>query len=77
MKQKKYLEHTLQIYVYSYRKICNIVIYFCNIDIKYLQHISEISETLEIYIYNMRFQRNISCCFGEWRLPDAWRQWRN
>jgi hypothetical protein len=60
---KKHLEHTLQIYVYSYRKICNIAIYFCNIDIKYLQHISDISETLKIYICNLQFQCNIFLLF--------------
>ena len=40
--------------------MCNIPIYFCNIDIKHMQYISE---TLETYVCNMRFQRNY--CFGE------------
>jgi hypothetical protein len=44
--------------------MCNISIFFCNTDIKHLQHISEISKTLETYICNMRFQRNISLLFG-------------
>jgi len=39
---------------------CNIPIYFCNIDIQPLQHISETSETLETYSCNMRFQQNLA-----------------
>jgi hypothetical protein len=33
----KYLEHTLELYVYNHYNMCNIPIYFCNIDIQYLQ----------------------------------------
>jgi hypothetical protein len=40
--------------------MCNISIYFCNIDIKHLQHTSKTIEILEIYACNMQFQRNIS-----------------
>jgi hypothetical protein len=40
--------------------ICSISIYFCNIDVKHLQHTSKTSETLETYSCNMRFQRNIT-----------------
>jgi hypothetical protein len=47
--------------------MCNIPIYFCNINIKHLQRTSETSETLEIYAYNMCFQRNVTC-LDEWRL---------
>ena len=47
-------------YVYNHCNKCNIPIYFCNIDIKHMQYISE---TLETYVCNMRFQRNY--CFGE------------
>jgi hypothetical protein len=32
--------------------ICNIPIYFCNIHLKHVQHTSE---TLEMYVCNMRF----------------------
>ena len=35
-----------------------------NTDIKYLQHTSEISETLETYASNMRFQRNVTLLLG-------------
>jgi hypothetical protein len=35
----------------------NISIYFCNVDIKHLQHTSKISETLEIYVCKILFQR--------------------
>ena len=48
----KYLEHTLETYVYSHYNICNMSIYFYNIDIQYLQHTSE---TLETCSCNMRF----------------------
>ena len=51
----KHLEHTLETYVYSHYKMCNILIYFCNIDIQHLQHTSETFETLETYYCNMRF----------------------
>jgi hypothetical protein len=47
--------------MYSYCNICNIPIYFCNSHIKYLRYISEILET---YACNMRFQRNISLLLG-------------
>jgi hypothetical protein len=47
----KYLKHTLETYVYSYYNMCNIPIYFCNIDIQYLQHTSEILKT---YSCNIR-----------------------
>jgi hypothetical protein len=35
------LENTLETYVYSHYNMCNIPIYFCNIDIQQLQHTSE------------------------------------
>jgi uncharacterized membrane protein YGL010W len=38
MVQMKHLEHTLETYAYSHRNMCNITIYFCNIDIKHLKH---------------------------------------
>ena len=70
----KHLEQTLATYVYSHCSICNIPIYFCNTDIKHLQHTSETSET---YVCNMRFQRNIfllhrnggslACGVNQWR----------
>jgi hypothetical protein len=42
----------------------NILIYFCNIDIKHLQHTSEIFETIETYACYMQFQHNISLLLG-------------
>jgi hypothetical protein len=48
----KHLEDTFETYVYSHYKMCNIPIYFCNIDIQRLQHISE---TFETYSFNMWF----------------------
>ena len=39
--EMKYLEHTLETYVYSHCNMCSIPIYFCNIKIKYLQHLDE------------------------------------
>jgi hypothetical protein len=62
---------TLATYVYSYYNICNIPIYFCNIDIQHLQRISETSETLEIYSCNIRFQRSIFLLLDELTLVDA------
>jgi hypothetical protein len=37
-KKMKHLEQTLETYVYSHRNMCNIMIYFCNIKMKHLQH---------------------------------------
>jgi hypothetical protein len=34
--EMKHLEHTLETYVYSHYNMCNIPIYFCNIDIQHL-----------------------------------------
>jgi Na+-translocating ferredoxin:NAD+ oxidoreductase RNF subunit RnfB len=56
----KHLEHMLATCVYNYCNICNIPIYFCNIDVKHMQHTSETSETLETYGWNMLFQRNVT-----------------
>jgi hypothetical protein len=53
--EMKHLEHKLETYVYSYCNICNISIYFCNINMKHLQHSDETSKTLEIYSCNMGF----------------------
>ena len=44
--------------MYNHYNICNIPIYFCNINLKHLQHTSEISETLETDSCSMRFQRS-------------------
>jgi hypothetical protein len=53
LEQIKHLEDTLEkSYVYGHYKMCNILIYFCNIDIQHLQHTSE---TLKTYSCNMRF----------------------
>jgi hypothetical protein len=56
----KHLEQTLATYVYNNYNMCNITIYFCNIQMKHLQHTSKTSEIIETYSCNMRFQRNIS-----------------
>ena len=56
----KYLEPTLETYMYSHCNMCNILVYFCNIDVKHLQNTFETSETLEIYA----FQRNITLLLG-------------
>jgi hypothetical protein len=42
----------------------NTLIYFCNIDIKHLQHTFETSETLETYA----FSTMSPCCLDELRL---------
>ena len=49
----KYLEQTLATYVYSNCNIYNIPIYFCNIYMKHLQHTSETTATIEIYVCNI------------------------
>jgi ABC-type lipopolysaccharide export system ATPase subunit len=57
----KHLEPTFEIYVYNHCNMYNIIpIYFCNIDVKHLQHISKTSKTLETYACNMRVQHNIT-----------------
>jgi hypothetical protein len=50
----------LATYVYNHCNMCNIMIYFCNINMKQLQHTSETSEAIETYSRNLRFQHNIS-----------------
>jgi hypothetical protein len=45
--------------MYSHCNMCNISIYFCNIDIKHLQRTSKMSETFETYACNKRFQRSV------------------
>jgi hypothetical protein len=60
--------NTPETYMYSHYNMCNIPIYFCNINIQHLQHTSE---TLEIYYSNMHFSVASACCFDEWRLIDA------
>jgi hypothetical protein len=55
-KQIKHWEQKLAAYMYNHCDICNILIYFCNMHMKYLQRTSEKSETLETDACNMRFQ---------------------
>jgi hypothetical protein len=47
LEQMKYLEHTLETYMYGHYNMCNILIYFCNIRMKRLKQIFETTETLE------------------------------
>ena len=51
----KHWEQKLTTYVYTHYNMCNILIYFCNIHIKHLQHSNATSETLKIYSCNMGF----------------------
>jgi hypothetical protein len=37
--------------MYTYYNMCNILIYFCNIKMKHLQHQDETSKTLKTYSY--------------------------
>jgi hypothetical protein len=54
LEQMKHLEHTIETHVYSHYNLCNIPIYFCNINIqRHLQYTSETSETLKTYSCNM------------------------
>jgi hypothetical protein len=48
--------------------MCSIPIYFCNIDIQHLQHISETSETLKYTIATCAFSIASAYCLDEWRL---------
>jgi hypothetical protein len=64
--QMKHLEHTIETYVYSHYNMCNILIYFCNIDIQHLQHTSKTSETLAICAFSLA----CTCCLAKWRLID-------
>ena len=52
-KQMKHLEQTLATYVYNHCNICNVLIYFCNIYMKHLQHAYKTPKTLETYVCNM------------------------
>jgi hypothetical protein len=54
----KHLEQTLATYVYNHYNMCNITIYFCNIYMKYLQHISE------TYSLQHALSRNIFLLLG-------------
>jgi hypothetical protein len=54
LKQMKYLEPTLETYVYSY---CNIPIYFYNIDTKHLQHTLKHLKYLKHIVVICAFQR--------------------
>jgi hypothetical protein len=63
-KQIKHSEHTLETYMYSHCNICNIPIHFCNIKMKHLQHPDKTSETLETYLCNMSFHRNVIFLLG-------------
>ena len=40
LEQMKHLKHTLETYVYNHYNMCNVAIYFCNIQTKHLQHSS-------------------------------------
>jgi hypothetical protein len=51
----KHLEHAFAINVCSHCYMCNILIYFCNIHMKHLQHTYDTYEILETYAHNMRF----------------------
>jgi hypothetical protein len=55
--------------MYNHCNICNILVYFCNIRIKHLQHIplKFLKHTLAI----CTFSTTSPCCLGEWRLIDA------
>jgi hypothetical protein len=67
-KQMKHLEQTLATYVYNHCNMCNIPFYFFNIHMKYLQHTSETSETLEIYaciFATCDFSATSPCYLGE------------
>jgi hypothetical protein len=67
----KYLEHTLETYVYSHCNMCNIPIYLCNIDIKHLQHTPETSEILKTSLVTCAFSVISPFCLDEWRLVIA------
>ena len=61
-KQTKHLEQTLATCVYSHCSICTILVYFCNINAKHLQHTTKTSKTIETYACNMRFRATSPWC---------------
>jgi hypothetical protein len=66
----KYLEYILKTYVYSHCNMCNIPIYFGNIDITYnisLKHLKHLKHMLAI----CAFSAMSPCCLDEWRLVVA------
>ena len=55
--QMKHLEHTLEIYLYNHCNMCNISIYFCNIDINTCDISLEHLKHLKHMFCNILFQR--------------------
>jgi hypothetical protein len=53
-------ENTGETLVTDLYSICNILLYFCNIHLKHLQHTSKTYKTLETYACNIRFEQNMA-----------------
>jgi hypothetical protein len=49
----KHLKHMLETCLYRHNNICNIEIYFCNMQMKHFQHTYETPKTLESCAWNM------------------------
>jgi len=64
-KQVKHLKHTLATCVYNHCNICNIPNYFCNINVKHLQHTNETSEHLKHTVATCTFLRNVTLLLGQ------------
>jgi hypothetical protein len=62
----KHYEQRFATYEYNH---CNILIYFCNIHAKYLQHTSETSVTLETYT-----STELDAAQLQWRRSFQWRR---
>ena len=68
VEQMKHLEHTLDTYMYSNYNMCNVPIYFCNIDIQHLQHpLKHLKHTIATCVFSVAS----ACCLDEWRLIDV------
>ena len=62
--QMKHLEHTLETYVYNHCNMCNIPIYFCNIDIKHLQIPLKHQKHLKHTVQHALSTQTSPCYFG-------------
>jgi hypothetical protein len=51
MEPMKHLKRTLETHVNGHYNMCNIPIYFCNIDIQHLQHTKHLKHTLATVVF--------------------------
>jgi hypothetical protein len=62
--QTKHLEHTLETYMHSHCNMCNILIYFCNTDMKHFNITLKHLKHLKHIFATCTFSATTSCCLG-------------